>query len=346
MPRALPCAIQSLLLGALLAACAPSASPGSTAAPVTAPAGAPPAPAAGVPAAAPELVRVLYPSAGGSNTPLYVAKHEGFYRAEGLDVELIHLGAAPSVQAVLAGEADFTGAAAAATPAILAGSGMKFVVVLTDRPPWSLIAAPDIPTVAALKGKRLGVQVRHSLMELAGHDILRQAGLDPLQDVTWLAIAGTPANRLGALAGGAVDGAILSTPENFRAQQEGFRELKFVGEMKLIVGAMAASNRVIQERTPMVERFVRATVKGVRYLKANREAGIQAFQDFGDVDAATARMLYDFTLGTFVDDGETDEATMRHTIERQAQASEVTDLPPIEQVYDVPLTRRALASAP
>src|SRR4051812_36511967 len=119
MPHLLSLAIQYVLLAALLAACVSSGTSGSTTAPAVASPGAPPAPAASVPAVAPEQVRVLYPSAGGSNTPLYLAKQEGFYSAEGLDVDLTLLGAGPSVQAVLAGEADFTGAAAAATPAIL-----------------------------------------------------------------------------------------------------------------------------------------------------------------------------------------------------------------------------------
>lgn len=290
-----------------------------------------------------EKIKVLYPAVGSTSTPLYVALKEGFYAAENLDVELILMASALSVRAVVAGEAHFTAAASTVLPAILAGSGIKLVIVTSDRPPWYLVSSPKVATISDLKGKRIAITNRRTLMELSGHDILRQAGLDPERDAIWVALPGPGANRVAALVGGAVDAAILASPDNYRVERQGFRRLKFVGENKLIVGGVAVSSHLIQQRKDLVERFVRATIKGLRLLVTNREIGIKAFQEFGKVNPEIAAVTYDALAPTFTDNGLTDEATMRATIAKQAEASGVKSLPAVEQVYDLESVHRALA---
>jgi ABC-type nitrate/sulfonate/bicarbonate transport system substrate-binding protein len=180
-------------------------------------------------------------------------------------------------------------------------------------------------------------------MELSGHDIVRQAGLDPDRDVIWVAVPGPGANRVTALVTGAVEAAILASPDNYRAEQQGFRRLKFVGENKLIVGGVAAASHLIQQRKDLVDRFVRATIRGLRLLVANREKGIRAFQEFGKVSPEIAAVTYDALAPTFTENGLTDEVTMRATIAKQAEVSGVKSLPAVEQVYDLESVHRALA---
>lgn len=290
-----------------------------------------------------EKIKVLYPALGSTPTPLYVALKEGFYAAENLDVELILMASALSVRAVIAGEAHFTAAAASVLPAILAGSGIKLVIVTSDRPPWYLVSSPKVAAISDLKGKRIAIVNRRTLMELSGHDILRQAGLDPDRDAVWVAVPGPGANRVAALLSGAVDAAILASPDNYRVERQGFRRLKFVGENKLIVGGVAVSSHLIQQRRDLVDRFVRATIRGLRLLVANREIGIKAFQEFGKVSPETAAVTYDALAPTFTDNGLTDEVTMRATIAKQAEVSGVKSLPAVEQVYDLESVHRALA---
>lgn len=290
-----------------------------------------------------EKIKVLYPAVGSTPTPLYVAFKEGFYAAENLDVELILMAAGLSVQAVIAGEAHFTAAASSVLPAILAGSGIKLVIITSDRPPWYLVSSPKVGAVSDLKGKRVAVVNRRTLMELSGHDIVRQAGLDPDREVIWVAVPGPGANRMTALVTGAVEAAILASPDNYRVERQGFRRLKFVGENKLIVGGVAAASHLIQQRKDLVDRFVRATIRGLRLLVANREKGVRAFQEFGKVSPEIAAVTYDALAPTFTDNGLTDEATMRATIAKQAEVSGVKSLPVVEQVYDLESVHRALA---
>lgn len=289
-----------------------------------------------------EKIKVLYPALGSTPTPLYVALKEGFYAAENLDVELILMASALSVQAVIAGEAHFTAAASTVLPAILAGSGIKLVIITSDRPPWYLVSSPKVAAISDLKGKRIAIVNRRTLMELSGHDIVRQAGLDPEREVIWVAVPGPGANRVAALLSGAVDAAILASPDNYRVERQGFRRLKFVGENKLIVGGVAASHLILQ-RKDLVDRFVRATIRGLRLLVTNRERGIKAFQEFGKVSPEIAAVTYDALAPTFTENGLTDEVTMRATIAKQAEVSGVKSLPAVEQVYDLESVHRALA---
>src|SRR5216684_3258763 len=112
------------LLGAalLLAACAPSgAAPGSTNAAAARPAPGASAPAVITPDQPAQRVRVAYASISGSMLPVWIARDEGLYARQGLDVELIYIaGAVKIAEALLGGELDFgtTGASSAMGPGL------------------------------------------------------------------------------------------------------------------------------------------------------------------------------------------------------------------------------------
>lgn len=99
----------------------------------------------------------------GEYAPLFVALDKGYYKAEGLDVELAEGNGAQTVLKLLASgnEKVGYGPAVAAAQAVSAGLPVKVVAVYQTKAPMGVISFPEVPLNGPkdLEGKRLAVSV-------------------------------------------------------------------------------------------------------------------------------------------------------------------------------------------
>ena len=99
----------------------------------------------------------------GEYAPLFVALDRGYYKTEGLDVQLSEGNGAQNVlKAVASGNEQFGyGPAIAAAQAISQGLPVKVVAVYQTSTPMGVIAFPDTPLKVPkdLEGKRLAISV-------------------------------------------------------------------------------------------------------------------------------------------------------------------------------------------
>ena len=99
----------------------------------------------------------------GEYAPLFVALDKGYYRAEGLDVDLAEGSDAQTVLKLLAGgnEKVGYGPAVSAAQAISQGLPVKVVALYQTKAPMGVISFPDVPlkTPKDLEGKRLAISV-------------------------------------------------------------------------------------------------------------------------------------------------------------------------------------------
>ena len=153
-----------------------------------------------------------------SNTcfPALAAHGLGFFREEGLDVEIELVAAMLSTRALKAGEVD----------AMIAGSvhdvlteftdwqGVKLCVALSQGTPWLLTVRENLPAArgdfGALRGLRFTAAEGP---DLAFRETLRRGGLDPDRDVEIVELPGAKARSVSfgvfaaeALKRGAIDG--------------------------------------------------------------------------------------------------------------------------------------------
>jgi len=227
---------------------------------------------AGAPAAAQERVSVgvlRFVSSGG----LFLAVERGYFREQGLDVDLKFFDAAqPIAVAVVTGDADFGITAFTAGLFNLAGKGGLKVIaaqakeakgyegnaILASKAAWE----KGLRRVDDLKGRSLGItQIGSSfhyqigqIARIKGFD-LDSVALKPLQSL---------ANMAAALKGNQVD-AIIIAPHLAR-------QLIAAGDAKLLgwysdldeyqFGALFTSPKMIAGRRATVEKFVRAYQKG------------------------------------------------------------------------------------
>lgn len=169
-------------------------------------------------------VNVTIPALTESSITFFVAREKGYWRDEGLDVELILARAAPSIQAVIAGNVEFGTAGGSALLPISRGLPMTFLFATFDRANFSLYAMPQIRSVRELKGKKIGISSFGSGPDSLVRDFLADHGIDGGRDATILAV-GSGMERFIALKTGSVDAAMLSPSAYIMAEEGGFREL-------------------------------------------------------------------------------------------------------------------------
>ncbi len=148
---------------------------------------------------------------------LYVARDQGFFEREGLDVKINEFtSGAEAERAMVAGAVDM-GAGGVGTTLLMANQGIKAknVVLFQKKPIFTLLASDRISAkpgdLKALKGRTIGISSPGSLTDLFLRIALRDAGLDPDKDVTLVATGGLNAH-LPALKSGRVDAQMTWEP--------------------------------------------------------------------------------------------------------------------------------------
>ena len=108
----------------------------------------------------------------GEYAPLFVALDKGYYRAEGLDVDLAEGSGAQTVLKLLAGgnEKVGYGPAVSAAQAISQGLPVKVVALYQTKAPMGVISFPDVPlkTPNDLEGKKLAISVGETFGDMLG----------------------------------------------------------------------------------------------------------------------------------------------------------------------------------
>jgi len=95
-----------------------------------------------------------------SELPFKVAQVKGFWREEGLDVEVILIRGAVGMQALLGGSVDYTSASGSTIAAAVRGLPVKLAFISSAKPMFELVSQPQIKSLQDLKGKVVGISSR------------------------------------------------------------------------------------------------------------------------------------------------------------------------------------------
>ncbi|HEX2387434.1 MAG TPA: ABC transporter substrate-binding protein [Candidatus Binatia bacterium] len=214
--------------------------------------------------------------------PLWVAEKEGFFKKNGIDIKIITIpGGTQGAQALLSGGTDisFTDPTSMIS-AIAAGAPVVEVMAITTIMPYYLIGAPDVKTVADLKGKRVGSSgLGLSASRLAILVAFSKLGLDPPRDNITLVAAGAEPERVAGLAAGAIGGTVVA-PE-FKAKIEELR-LNILADLRTIKipweqDALETSRKFLETRRDVLERVIKSLLMANAYVlnPANKAAVIE-----------------------------------------------------------------------
>jgi ABC-type nitrate/sulfonate/bicarbonate transport system substrate-binding protein len=293
-----------------------------------------------LPAEAQELLKVpvQIPSITPAATAFAVARDRGYYRQEGLDVQLIVIPSAAGTQALLGGNVKFSTGGGAGLLPILRGAAMRFMFTTFSRPMFWLYARSDIRSVQGLRGKKVGVSSLGSGPDSLLRELLKKNGLEGGREVTIMAIgAGTA--RFYAMQAGSVDAAMLSIPGNFMAQEAGFRELvSFIDQEWIeLQGTVNVTDQLLASEPVLVEKFIRGTLKGFIHFRDQRNQSIAILARFLRTKEDAAAKIYEVMRPSLSQDGVVSEQIQRKSLEHVVERAGLKEPPRLEKIFDYAL---------
>ena len=261
-----------------------------------------------------QKVRISISSRSNTSVPFYVAASKGFFREEGMDVEIIQANPRLGVMALMNGDVAFTGTFVSTVRGILSGFPLKIVLVAFKRGVYYLIAHPSVKDIHDLKGKKLGVSSIRGSDHLVAEELLRSKGFNPAQ-LQPVALGDTSV-RLQSVLTGAVEVTALSPPHDLMAQRSGVKVLAGPPEIGMPASGMITSDRLIKENPQFVRRGVRAILKANRLIEENRQETIRVLLQWVKQTPEIAARSYDVELKTILRDGTMTDADMENFIDR------------------------------
>jgi ABC-type nitrate/sulfonate/bicarbonate transport system substrate-binding protein len=282
-----------------------------------------------------QKIRIAYSSRSNTITPLYVAANNGFFRDEGLEVELIQVSPRLGAMAVMNGDVSFTTSFVSTFRGILQGLPLKVILIVLKKGMYFLVVRPEIKDVNDLKGKKLGVATIRGTDQLVAAELLRSKGFDPAL-VQQLVIGETPL-RAQALASGAVQAVSVSPPYDLMLQQMGYKILAGPPEVGMPASGLFTSDRLLKDNPQMVRRTLWAVMKANRFIAANRQETIAVMLKWLPQTADVAARSYDLELQTITPDGQMTDAEMENLIERLGEKKK-----PLDEVRDFSPVRQAI----
>jgi NitT/TauT family transport system substrate-binding protein len=244
-----------------------------------------------------------------------------------LDVDFVIMKPQVALQALVAGDVLYTTALGSTMRAAFRGLPVRVVMTICEKPHFALIAQPGINSVEALKGKILGVSSFGASTDTMARALLHMYKLNPGQDVKILAVGGGT-NRLAALKSKAIDATLLEAPYNVMIEREGFPRILFVGDVipSPIAGFGATLER-IRKQPEEVRRLIRATLRGIRYAKDQRQESVQSIMKWTGMEAALAEGSYEMAVGTWSSTGVPSSEALKAAMEEVKRELKL-DTPP------------------
>jgi NitT/TauT family transport system substrate-binding protein len=215
----------------------------------------------------------------------FVAKEKGFFKEEGVDVDLFQFGSASEGMAALKADKLDVGTFGTTAPLVFIskGSELTFIggMMIGGQ---AIIARPE--RLAELSGKNLKVYKgkKIGLVKLSTGDVifkgaLKKAGIDYKKDVTFVEF-GSVASVVEAVNKGAVDAGLVYPPHFSLAEKNhGLKVAHYIEEFypDYTCCRIVAPTRLLNENPDTYKRFLAALIKAYRFYKTNPEETVKIY---------------------------------------------------------------------
>jgi len=212
--------------------------------------------------------------------PLTIAEQLGYFKAEGLDLEIVDFaGGSAALRAVVGGSADVVSGAYEHTINLQSRKQYFTAFVLQGRAPQIAVAvstkASSYKTIADLKGMKIGVTAPGSSTNMVANFVLSKAGLKP-SDVSFIGV-GTGNAAIAAMRSGQIDAIANIDPVITMLQQKG--DVKIIADTRTLkgtedlfggpmpAGCLYAPEAFVKKNPNIVQALTNAMVKAARWLQ-------------------------------------------------------------------------------
>jgi ABC-type nitrate/sulfonate/bicarbonate transport system substrate-binding protein len=232
--------------------------------------------------------------------PLFAGQKQGFWDAEGMQLEIVVFGSAPKgVQAAISDSVQVSCLgpenALRVNPR---GANLRMLAGLANAPVYSIVAQGKFKKPADLRGRKLAVtNIRVSLGTLVTHT-MEQLGLKYPADYTLVEIPGTP-EIWTAIQKGVVDGGIVSVPLNFVAADTGFT---IIAEIPDHLPNYQFQTIQVREdygakHRDVVVRFLKGYLRTIQWFYEKRDEVVALIQEIQRLEGRHARQAWDYWTG-------------------------------------------------
>jgi len=288
-----------------------------------------------------DKVRISVTNPNMSFLPSGVALKKGFFKDEGLDIEVIRMNVPNIITALVTGDIGYTLIFGSVVRGALRGMPMRAVASLLDSPTHALIAKPEYKSGKELKGKTVGIGNFGGTDEVAGRMMLKSFGLDTDKDLKFIAL-GPDRARLAALKEGLVDVAVIAPPGDALGKRMGFNVLLRAYEVfSFPFIGIGANLKTIKERPEEVKKVVKAMIRANRFIREDKEGAVKVLMEWGKVERDHAVASYDSTWRVFSPDGNIPQEGLRLVIDQAKAELKLTRDVPLNEIIDVAPLREA-----
>ena len=207
-----------------------------------------------------------YSSLSSNQTPIWVAKEEGFYKRFGVDADLILIeGSTRGAQALISGDLPMIGMGGQAVISARArGSDLISVAGVVNKMNYIFVGSPNVKSPEDLKGKRIGISQIGTASYHAVVLALKQWHLDSRRDRITILQVGTQAARVASLNSGGSDSIIVNPGLNSAMKQRGYNIIADFSELPIPypLQLLVTRDRLLRNDPDLAERLIKAFVAG------------------------------------------------------------------------------------
>jgi NitT/TauT family transport system substrate-binding protein len=229
-----------------------------------------------------DKIRIGYAARAVTHSIPFVTNEAGFFREEGIQVEVVRTAGAVSPMALISGDTDFaTMSAYLLIPVSVKNNDVAMIGGLTRYASMTLIARPEIRSGKDLKGGVIGLQRPGDAYEKNARTAIQHLGLNPDKDVKFLYLGTNDAMWL-ALQARRVHATVVSPPATLFARKAGMSFLVNLSDLKVeYQGSTIATRRSLMKKYPnLMLRTMRAMLRGIHFFKTRREDALKVLAKF------------------------------------------------------------------
>jgi len=231
-----------------------------------------------------------------------VAKEKKFYDEMGLaNVNVVVLrGNAMNVQALMSGSVHYSSSFGPSMQAMFRGEQIRVLLQIFNQIPFGLITRPEIKRLEELKGQKIAVTFGGSTYSVLQALFAKHGYGEKFAE--YLNIPDNEGKAIALIQGRAA-AALMAPPTDRPLLKAGFKRLVYIGdEFKNVpFSALQAMAKHIQAEPDMTERMVKAVMKALYWIRANREGSIDIIMKNGRLDQReVAASLYDLMRDAYI----------------------------------------------
>ena len=288
-----------------------------------------------------EKVVFSIPSRSIAAVDLYIAKERGFFREEGLDVDIVQIRGNVAIAAALSGQVQATNGIGTVIRALERSDvPLKILTVSLKRNLFWLVARPGITSISQLKGKILGTTTFGGSQHTAATRLIRKGGVDPDKDLTVVVGGDVPA-QLQSLISGAIDVAALSPPTVILARDKFHMNIlgSAMEDVANLQNGTAVTEKLLRDNRVLLKRILRARAKANRYFWENESGTSEVLAKFQNVDNAVARESYRLAKAAFTADGIPSAKEIEEFLKADAELLKLREPVSPAKIFDFSLQR-------